>query len=360
MENSDKNYGKNSKGFIKRLFGQLLLDGGFITERMLNEALENQTNTNKMLGEILVRMGALDPADLGAVLSISRNMVTVEECLNLSSGVRQSLGELFLQAKNITARHLDIALKEQQRTGEKLGRILIRFGFVTENELNAALRFQHNQGIQTPVPHCLRLGELLVATGRITHAQLENALDRQKTSGHRIGDILLEKGYITLNRLSRGLKLQQQLLTVVLISIFSMVSFSAARSAEDLAISGSLETHTALKIVFLTSDLVITPSDILRGYIDIPAAAQIEIQNFNLAGYLIVFKGLCGPFKEVQIEGLDREVIVTPQGGEIAQSYQGRDPLMAKLKYRFILSDKAKPGKYACPLTISVSPIIVV
>ena len=155
-------------------------------------------------------------------------------------------------------------------------------------------------------------------------------------------------------------RLLGQLLGVVLISILSMVSFSAARAAEDLAISGSLETHTALKIVFLTSELVITPSDILQGYIDMPAAAQIEIQNYNLAGYLIVFKGLCGPFKEVRIEGLDQEVIVTPQGGEIVQSYQGRDPLMAKLKYRFILSDKAKPGKYACPLTISVSPIIVV
>jgi hypothetical protein len=151
-----------------------------------------------------------------------------------------------------------------------------------------------------------------------------------------------------------------QLLTVVLISIFSMVSFSTARAAEDLAISGSLETHTALKIVFLTSELVITPSDILQGYIDIPAAAQIEIRNYNLAGYLIVFKGLSGPFREVRIEGLEQEVVVTAHGGEIAQSYQGRDPLMARLKYRVILSDKAKPGKYPCPLTISVSPIIVV
>ena len=41
------------------------------------------------------------------------------------------------------------------------------------------------------------LGEKLIAAGVITQAQLDEALAKQKSSGNRLGDVLVEMGYAT-------------------------------------------------------------------------------------------------------------------------------------------------------------------
>ena len=47
----------------------------------------------------------------------------------------------------------------------------------------------------------LRLGDLLVASGEITSAQLTDALDEQKESGQKLGHILVSRGYVEEERL---------------------------------------------------------------------------------------------------------------------------------------------------------------
>ena len=42
-----------------------------------------------------------------------------------------------------------------------------------------------------------RLGDILVAAGKITDKQLEDALKSQKYSGKKLGEILVENGIIT-------------------------------------------------------------------------------------------------------------------------------------------------------------------
>ncbi len=50
-----------------------------------------------------------------------------------------------------------------------------------------------------------RLGQILIAAGKITPEQLENALNRQKKTARKIGDILIEEGYITESELAKTL-----------------------------------------------------------------------------------------------------------------------------------------------------------
>jgi type IV pilus assembly protein PilB len=59
----------------------------------------------------------------------------------------KSIGEILKEAGIITPLQLELALREQKRTGEKLGQILLRLGFVTEDELLKAL------GIQWKIPY---------------------------------------------------------------------------------------------------------------------------------------------------------------------------------------------------------------
>ena len=193
----------------------------------------------------------------------------------------------------------------------------------------------------------------------------------QKVSEKKIGEILVEEGYISHHQLLHGLKLQSRLLTAALVAILSLAPASKILSAEPIPqdisagsdgtkITESLQTHTSMKIVYQNPELVLNHTDILRGYVDIPIGAHIEIQNNNLAGYLVVFAGLRGPVKEVIIQGLGKEALIKSDGGWIAQPYNGRDPLTVELSYRFILSENAQPGTYIWPLKISVSPIIPV
>jgi hypothetical protein len=357
----------NSVKLTRRPLGQILVDGEFISPHDLELALEKQMHTNELLGEILVNMGILDPIDLKAALSISRDLASMKDAVKLAAGIRKFLGELLIQGKRITSQELEHALFEQQLTGEKLGEVLVHLGLVTRSELDAVLKFQQHQETETQPFNRLRLGEILVATNQISRDQLNESLARQRVSQKKLGEILVEAGYIQPHQLSYGLKLQNKLLTAALVALLSLAPLSNVQSAEPVSrdstcptLAEEAQTLTAMKIVYQTSELVITQTDILRGYIDIPVAAHIEIQNNNLAGYLVVFEGLSEPFKEVIVKGLGKEVQVSPDGGWIAQPYNGRDPLRVELSYRFILSKNVQPGTYAWPLTISVSPILLV
>jgi hypothetical protein len=68
----------------------------------------------------------------------------------------------------------------------KLGEILVRRGYITDEQLEEGLALQK-----------MRLGELLINFGGLTEVQLNEALRRQKTDENRkrLGEILKELGY---------------------------------------------------------------------------------------------------------------------------------------------------------------------
>jgi hypothetical protein len=359
-------------GTLKRPLGQILLDGEFITEEDLDRALLEQRHTNELLGEILVRMGMLDPQDLRAVLSISGDLSSSEQAVRLAAGVRRLLGELLLLGKRITREQLNEALETQRQTGETLGDVFLRLGLISDKELRALLQFQRYQTDRQKASDRLRLGELLVMTNQITRSQLDHALAKQKRTRQNIGDVLVGAGFLGPEQLSHGVRLQKKLLACALIAVLSLGPLSAAKSAESssgtsrssvkdiMTTMSAGNTLSALEILFQHSEIVVTYGDILKGYIDVPVATRLQIQNTNLAGYMVIFHGLASPFQKVIVKGFEQDVIVDTYGGSVIQPYHGRDPLQLELSYRVVLSKKTRPGTYAWPLTIAISPIIPV
>src|SRR5512134_3326451 len=245
----------------KRLLGSILVDGGFVSSYDLKAALEQQKQTNEQLGVILVRMGVLDTGELKAVLSVQKDLASLEEAVKTAAGVRLLLGDLLIKARRITQAQIDYALMEQRRTGEKLGETLVRLGFIREHELNAVLTFQRNQGGDVSTPGKLRLGELLVATGQLTRRQLEDVLERQKSSTKTIGELLVESGYIQPHQVDQGLKLQQKLVTAALIAVLSMSSAFVARETQagtqgvtsaKVTITATVREHTSMQVLAQT------------------------------------------------------------------------------------------------------------
>src|SRR2546430_17677218 len=87
------------------------------------------------------------------------------------------------------------------------------------------------QGGEQPAP---KLGEILVAQGKITQEQLAIALERQKTSGRRLGEELVKAGFVKRSVVSRALRIQRRIvfgaLTTLAAATMSPHLHAAARS----------------------------------------------------------------------------------------------------------------------------------
>src|SRR3972149_4025904 len=55
---------------------------------------------------------------------------------------RKLLGERLIDAGLVTPDQLDLALREQRRTGERIGEILVNLGFVAQEQISAVLASQ--------------------------------------------------------------------------------------------------------------------------------------------------------------------------------------------------------------------------
>ncbi len=110
-------------------FGALLIARGIITPQQLDHALEFQAKSPFLrIGEILLGLGYLSFTHLKNTLEDQYNDV--------------KLGQLLLDMRLITMPYLEAALEVQERTGEKLGPILLALGALTEKQLYQALSLQ--------------------------------------------------------------------------------------------------------------------------------------------------------------------------------------------------------------------------
>jgi|GEM_PF-1087810 len=110
-------------------FGALLIARGIITPQQLSHALELQAESPFLrIGEILLGLGYLSFTHLKNTLEDQYNDV--------------KLGQLLLDMRLITMPYLEAALEVQERTGEKLGPILLALEALTEKQLYQALSHQ--------------------------------------------------------------------------------------------------------------------------------------------------------------------------------------------------------------------------
>lgn len=120
------------------------------------------------------------------------------------------LGQLLIRDGVIDDNQLKEALALQKKDKGLLGAILIRLGYISEAQLVKYLY----KGSKRP-----RIGELLVATDYITHAQLERALEIQKQTAEKLGMILVREGYVDQASMMRVLGMQAKSMTDALSDI---------------------------------------------------------------------------------------------------------------------------------------------
>jgi len=247
--------------------GELLLAAQLVSKEQLDEALKTSLETGLPLGRILVLTGALTESLLAAVLnaqvfirdskvtreqavlglqSAKKRKVSIEQCFvdagfyRLPARQTIKLGELLVLAGLLSESDLMNVLELGLVNQKPLGEILTQSGFITQDVLSAALRFQelvasgslsplhaaealgqvHAKGVSIaqavaelgllkPQPHeTIRLGELLKLAGFVTQDDISKAVELSSKNSALIGKMLLVTGMIDESVLHAALRCQ--------------------------------------------------------------------------------------------------------------------------------------------------------
>lgn len=122
------------------------------------------------------------------------------------------LGEWLVELGWLESREIEAALSMQPTSGRPLGENLVQRGLLSEHELKALLFLHQAERLsERPQPgQQRRLGEILLAAGRLDHAQIHDALNAHRQSGVPLGQVLMDRGVVTELELRALLAWQEQ------------------------------------------------------------------------------------------------------------------------------------------------------
>jgi hypothetical protein len=126
------------------------------------------------------------------------------------------IGALFVERGLVSESQIRVALEIQRETGQQLGQVLVeRFG-VSRKELASVVADQWAKlgGSSGPEDSASwrRLGDIFVERGFVTPEELDEALARQRQTGERLGEALVAQGVISKFELAGALAEQMAVL----------------------------------------------------------------------------------------------------------------------------------------------------
>lgn len=178
----------------------------------------------------------------------------------------------------------------------------------------------------------------------------------------RIGEILLDKGFIKPEELTHGLNVQSMLTTG---GITTGLSFGSVLEGRGVAASkegkGSpaktkVPVRSHLAVLYQLPFITLSSSDIRARYVILQNVTRVAIISNNKKGCMVVFNGLKWPFTEAHAFGFTHDAHITPEGASVKQPYT-KNTSNVELSYRFILSENARAGKHPWPLPIALQPL---
>ena len=142
------------------MMGALLVEKKIITSEQLEQALLVQKESGGLIGEILVEEFDVSRVEIAGVLA--------EQWTDLEKAER---AETAARAERMPPARVEALAPTEARLRRPLGQILVEYGFVTEQQVEAAVAAQSS----SPA----RLGEILIEQGVITRMDLASALAEQ-------------------------------------------------------------------------------------------------------------------------------------------------------------------------------------
>lgn len=310
-----------------------------------------------------IASGALDLGDFGALLSLHQNALGA---LRSRDGLQKKLLDFLVEADLINPAQLRQARQEQTDSGEELFAIFLRHRWLDFQGMDILLAAQRQHASSKPKTKHFRLGEILIATGQITQEELDHCLREQKITGKKIGESLIDAGYVKAHQVVEALLLQMLIMTSSLAALLmttliigmlaGMREAMAADNTNTLTVSARVLKHASVNVLVMPTTLTITVSDVARGYVDIPQAARVQLRSNSPDGFMLDFGNANEFVSGIEITGLGKQASLGGQGGAIISSGIQRQTVV-DLGFRFRLAQNAVPGTYQWPLQMNVTPL---
>ena len=341
----------------KLLLGELLTLSGLVSDSELHEALERQAGRNERLGTLLVEMGLLDSLELKAVLALQRDLREgeAEDLLRLLAA---RLGCILTGAGAVSERQLAQALEIHERDGEPLGAVLVRLGAISPAARDGALRFQRE--LKAHYADRYRLGRMLVEAGLIDEAALSAAVARQRMTGRKLGETLVEDGAVTSEVVEHFLRRQHRLVAAALAGAALALGIAPAQAdSVVIQVNATVLQHVSISGLRAPESLTLTAADIQRGYVDLSQPVEVDVRTNNAAGVVLGFSinqravkavTLRSAAGDVDVQSGQARLLVLKEGGH------GLKTQTVTLRARIELSPTATPGVLRWPLTLYVAP----
>lgn len=223
------------------------------------------------------------------------------------------------------------------------------------------LGLQRYHARMAPSPNRFFLGNILVASGKITQIQLDGALLSQTASGRRLGEELIFAGHVSQGQVEVGLRLQKKFIAYALVlatgltPLFPVMSSAqAAQSSAAMQVSVRVVASPKLRRSYQARQIEISAADVARGQVEVAAATRFSVLTHLGAGYLIQLDPVGHVFETVHVDGLGNAVQLGADGGAIVRRGPQASNLTHELGFRFILHPDTRPGTYPWPLLLSV------
>jgi hypothetical protein len=173
----------------------------------------------------------------------------------------------------------------------------------------------------------------------------------------RLGRALVVADSAGERDIARGLKPRRIIVGIVLAAAFALcagpeTARAASVGSSTMKVTANVLPYLRLQVLKQVSTLNVTPEDIARGYVDVPAATDLMAKTNDRNGFSLSFDARSNVFRKAQVTGLVGGLELGPEGGMAHQPFTGNRMLM-RLSYRFFLAPEVAPGSYPWPLQIS-------
>ena len=125
------------------------------------------------------------------------------------------------------------------------------------------------------------------------------------TRNSEIGDGPSGVGRVKLLQTSPYRGMQKRLVNAICLSALALAAahpFVAEAASKSIAVSAFVTANAVVQVEYQAQQLVVTETDVARGYCDAPAASRLRVSSNSRAGYLISIFSRLLIFKSVRVD----------------------------------------------------------
>jgi hypothetical protein len=143
---------------------------------------------------------------------------------------------------------------------------------------------------------------------------------------------------------------------LLLATLVATAPASAAPISTQMSVSVEVVARTILTVDSQPSTITVSPTDVARGYVEVPQAVLFHVRSNAANGYAVQFAPISYPFSSADINWGNSMASVGMDATWLTRPYQ-HGTTAGSLNVRLMLSQDAAPGSYAWPVRVAANSL---